>query len=203
MYTFNNDFYREIIFPPVTVYYSTIFRLSNSIFPTKPVILCFLNSSPLTGHFTSLINIRVPSTSRISKTSLLNLQIFKSPGVNFFCLNVLKTLINYIPVKHFNKVRYSHDLFPEANKSPAEGNGAKPPARSGSFVRSGRFSKWDLSSCLTSWTFSCLVLYSWKKYIDKQLPLKNNGGLRHLSEDKTVSVTESERFCLIYSLVYL
>lgn len=72
MYTFNNHFYREIIFPPVTVYYSTIFRLSNSIFPTKPVILCFLNSSPLTGHFTSLINIHVPSTSRIYKTSLLN-----------------------------------------------------------------------------------------------------------------------------------
>lgn len=72
MYTFNNNFYREIIFLPVTVYYSTIFRLSNSIFPTKPVILCFLNSSPLTGHFTSLINIHVPSTSRIYKTSLLN-----------------------------------------------------------------------------------------------------------------------------------
>lgn len=112
-----------------------------------------------------------PRRAFIRRRSWIN-RYLKAQELIFFCLNVLKTLINYIPVKHFNKVRYSHDLFPEANKSPAEGNGAKPPARSGSFVRSGRFSKWDLSSCLTSWTFSCLALYSWKKYIDKQLPCK-------------------------------
>ena len=48
------------------------------------------------------------------------------------------------------KTGHCHDLPAEENKSPAEGKGARPPPRSGSLVKSGRFSKWDLSSCLTS-----------------------------------------------------
>lgn len=40
-----------------------------------------------------------------------------------------------------NGVVQCHDLEEEANKSPADGRGAKPPPRSGSLVKSGRFSK--------------------------------------------------------------
>lgn len=55
------------------------------------------------------------------------------------------------------------DLWADANRSPAEGRGARPPPRSGSLVKSGRFSKWAFSSWRTSWTFSCLALYSCKQ----------------------------------------
>ena len=55
------------------------------------------------------------------------------------------------------------DLWADANRSPAEGRGASPPPRSGSLVKSGRFSKWAFSSWRTSWTFSCLALYSCKQ----------------------------------------
>ena len=88
------------------------------------------------------------------------------------CSKILHS-INYILSKDYQLTHTRHvlqskswnihcrqDLAAEANKSPAEGRGAKPPPRSGSLVKSGRFSKWDFNSCRTSWTFSCLALYS-------------------------------------------
>ena len=53
--------------------------------------------------------------------------------------------------------------LPIANRSPAEGRGAKPPWTSGSLDKSGKLARWDFSSFRTTVTFSSLDLYSCKK----------------------------------------
>ena len=49
------------------------------------------------------------------------------------------------------------------NKSLTVGRGASPPpGKSGNRVISGKFCIWDFNSCLTTFTFANLFLYSWK-----------------------------------------
>ena len=73
--------------------------------------------------------------------------------------------------------------LPIANRSPAEGRGAKPPWTSGSLDKSGKLARWDFSSFRTTVTFSSLDLYSCKKE-GKEIRERWEGGKKGRKEER-------------------